>query len=196
VGTSPPQSSQCTSCFQTPAGLEYLITADLATAPTCISLGSCTANTNNSGHFGNQANLANFTCNRCDVKCLTCDPSVGTTCTSCNVTSTYKYLTAAAPATCSDTCPDGQFANTTSGLCEVCPPLMACTKCSMASGSIRCTACAAGQGIVVNGDYSCKICTAAPLTNHYLTSLIPNTCAPCDPTCNGCAINSTSCLAC
>ena len=65
-------------------------------------------------------------CSDCHDDCEECDGSYAENCTKCKTTGTQNYLYL---KMCVTTCPNGYYANQTSGVCEICTIGLFCATC-------------------------------------------------------------------
>ncbi|CAG9329240.1 unnamed protein product [Blepharisma stoltei] len=135
-----------------------------------------------SGKYGD-----GLTCLSCINPCATC--SSASVCTSCTVKKSAPnygantYLNA--DGTCTVTCPDSTFANSTSYTCDACSP--SCSKCSQSAS--YCTSC--NSPLLLQSGKCVSSCTGG---GYYIQS--NGVCYPCDSPCNTCSLTTSNCTTC
>jgi proprotein convertase subtilisin/kexin type 5 len=128
-----------------------------------------------------------FQCKPCDSKCLTCEYTSGTSCTSCDVNSENPFLNG---KDCSDTCPYGEFGNRDTATCEPCD--YPCEQCVDTSST--CTSCRQDS---LDKFYFENQCLAECPPGQYTESEArDNVCLPCSENCLTCELSADSCTSC
>ncbi|XP_031505761.1 uncharacterized protein LOC116268094 [Nymphaea colorata] len=144
--------------------------------------------------FGYYANTGT-TCAQCDSNCASC-VSQSTKCLSCgllNNLQSYLYT----DNTCYNTCPGGSYATSTSGvhLCTACPT--GCTTCSLVSGTVQCTVCAAVSSLnfYLSGTSCVQNCPSGKYAGTNGNG--DPACLSCDSPCATCTgAGASACLSC
>ena len=135
--------------------------------------------------------------------CLTCNSPSSGGCTSCN---SGHYLYPSMQGQCLERCPDGFFANATSGACESCwvntvlnTDPRSCKTCASGPKSSECTSCTPGTFLHPNTGGQCVL----PCPDGFWQDIYTHTCRACwssavSPyscaTCDG--AHSENCLTC
>ena len=150
---------------------------------TCDGLTSLNCLTCHAGKF-----LSSSQCLPCDSICKTCINSANN-CTSCPTESVIYLISTQTPWTCSPTCPDGYYGETSTITC------VACSNCKTCDLSIKnCTSCDSGKFLISSQtNWTCD--TNCPFGYYGDTSL--NTCKICDKNCETCnGSTSAHCITC
>ena len=132
--------------------------------------------------------LSSSQCLPCDSICKTCINSANN-CTSCPTESVIYLISTQTPWTCSSTCPDGYYGETSTITC------VACSNCKTYDLSIKnCTSCDSGKFLISSQtNWTCD--TNCPFGYYGDTSL--NTCKICDKNCETCnGSTSAHCITC
>ena len=114
-------------------------------------------------HFATSQNGASYGCTACHASCNTCTNSSSATCTSCDLSSTAKYLDEQFPGvgSCRDACPASKYVGD-GNKCVACH-----VSCGSCAGSLatECTSCAEGYTAESDGT-----CSRACNLDHYFAA--------------------------
>jgi proprotein convertase subtilisin/kexin type 5 len=139
------------------------------------------------GQFGN---INNMQCTTCATGCATCFGSAVSECTSCKL-ATNNYYLIYGTTYCSQTCPDGQYANATSFSCLLCAS--SCKTCT--TSSTNCVTCGFSQLGTDLFFYSNQCLLTCPYG--YFPNVGTHTCDQCTDGCAACYSSGlTSCTVC
>ena len=117
-------ASNCTSCTAVSITNYFLQPTGLLCLSTCPV-----------GFYGN---ASTFTCPQCDSRCSACTGPTNGSCSACKIDNTgVSHFLLPGSNSCSDTCPDSLYANSSTFRCEVCDTN--CLKCF--NMSTNCTLC-------------------------------------------------------
>ena len=166
----------CQSC-QSVNGIAYFLDVNICTV-------KCPSN-----QFGN---LTSFVCTNCADGCQSCFAGTLSSCYTCGVASNSDiYFLIYGTNTCSKTCPNGQYSNSTSYTCMLCNAN--CLTCiGTSSYCLTCGFSTIGANLYLYGSSCLLTCP-----DGYFANVTANTCDPCHfgcATCTGPLL--TNCIVC